>query len=431
MESLGSLELARLLLAITALLVAAHAVGYLAHRFGQPRVIGEIVGGLLLGPTVLGAIAPGLHDQVFPASGPVPLVLDAMYQLGLLLLMFSAGSEIRSSFQADERRTVAAVTMTGMVVPFLVGLVFVTLLPEGAHVGTAGDRTAFVLVFALAIAVTSIPVISRIMFDLGILETAFARIVLAVAVLEDVAIYVLLAIALGLVAGGSGEGVGLPALLGLEPGSAASIGFHVAATLAFLGVALWVGPPIYRSMLRFRFNVVKRGSAIAFQIVFMLAVTMVAVALDVVPLLGAFVAGIVVSSAEGTTGAEAARETIRSFSFAFFIPLYFAIVGLRLDLLDGFEPLFFLLFLLVACVAKYASVWIGARWAGESRSGAHNLGVALNARGGPGIVLASVAFDAGIVDGGFYAVLVMLAIVTSLVAGSWLGRVVRTGAPLR
>jgi len=431
METLGSLELARLLLAITALLVAAHAVGYLAHRFGQPRVIGEIVGGLLLGPTVLGAIAPGLHDQVFPASGPVPLVLDAMYQLGLLLLMFSAGSEIRSSFQADERRTVAAVTVTGMVVPFLVGLGFVTLLPEGAHVGTAGDRTAFVLVFALAIAVTSIPVISRIMFDLGILETAFARIVLAVAVLEDVAIYVLLAIALGLVAGGSGEGVGLPALLGLEPGSAASIGFHVAATLAFLGVALWVGPPIYRSMLRFRFNVVKRGSAIAFQIVFMLAVTMVAVALDVVPLLGAFVAGIVVSSAEATTGAEAARETIRSFSFAFFIPLYFAIVGLRLDLLDGFEPVFFLLFLLVACVAKYASVWIGARWAGESRSGAHNLGVALNARGGPGIVLASVAFDAGIVDGGFYAVLVMLAIVTSLVAGSWLGRVVRTGAPLR
>jgi len=430
-ETLGSLELARLLLAITALLVAAHTVGYLAHRLGQPRVIGEIVGGLLLGPTVLGAIAPELHDQVFPASGPVPIVLDAMYQLGLLLLMFSAGSEIRSSFHADERRTVAAVTITGMVVPFIVGLGFVALLPDGAHVGMAGDRTAFVLVFALAIAVTSIPVISRIMFDLGILETAFARIVLAVAVLEDVAIYVLLAVALGLVAGGAGEGVGLPALLGLEPGSAASIGFHVAATLAFLGVALWVGPPIYQALLRFRFNVVKRGSAVAFQIVFMLAVTMVAVALDVVPLFGAFVAGIVVGSAEGTAGAESARETIRSFSFAFFIPLYFAIVGLRLDLLDGFEPLFFLLFLVVACVAKYASVWLGARWAGESRVGARNLGVALNARGGPGIVLASVAFDAGIVDGGFYAVLVMLAIVTSLVAGSWLGRVVRTGAPLR
>lgn len=431
METLGSLELARLLLALTLLLAFAHVAGYTATRLRQPRVIGEIVGGLLLGPTVLGAVAPGLHDQVFPATGPVPVVLDAMYQLGLLLLMFSAGSEIRSSFKADERRTVAAVTITGMVFPFLVGLGFVALLPEGAHIGPAADHAAFVLVFALAIAVTSIPVISRIMFDLGILETAFARIVLAVAVLEDVVIYVLLAIALGLVAGSTGAPVGLPALLDLVPGSPTAIGYHVVATVGFLGLALWLGPPVYRAILRFRYNLVKRGSAIAFQILFMLAVTILAVALDVVPLFGAFVAGIVVGSAEGTTGAEAARQTIRDFSFAFFIPLYFAIVGLRLDLLGDFEPLFFLLFLAVACIAKYACVWAGARWAGESPAGARNLAVALNARGGPGIVLASVAFDAGIVDSGFYAVLVMLAIVTSLMAGSWLGRVVRSGAELR
>lgn len=431
MVTLGSLELARLLLAITLLLVLAHAFGYLANRFGQPRVIGEILGGLLLGPTVFGAVAPGLAEHVFPLDGPVPLVLDAMYQLGLLLLMFSAGAEIRSAFRPDERRTVAAVTVAGMVAPFLVGLGFVVLLPGGAHIGPAGNRTAFILVFALAIAVTSIPVISRIMFDLGILETAFARIVLAVAVIEDVVIYVLLAIALGLVAGSSGEAVGLPGLIGLVPGSVGSIAFHVLATVSFLGIALWLGPPVYRAVLRFRFNVVKRGSAIAFQIVFMLMITMLAVALDVVPLFGAFVAGIVVGSAEGTDGAEQARETIRTFSFAFFIPVYFAIVGLRLDLLSGFEPLFFLLFLAVACVAKYVSVWVGARWAGESPEGARNLGVALNARGGPGIVLASVSFDAGIVDQGFYAVLVMLAIVTSLLAGSWLGRVVRSNSPLR
>jgi Kef-type K+ transport system membrane component KefB len=431
MDTLGGLELSRLLLAITSLLIAAHAVGYLANRLGQPRVIGEILGGLILGPTVLGALEPALLDRIFPSAGPVPLVLDALYQLGLLLLMFSAGSEIRSSFKAGERRTVAAITITGMVVPFVVGLGFVALLPAGAHVGTAGDRTAFVLVFALAIAVTSIPVISRIMLDLGILETAFARIVLAVAVLEDVAIYVVLAIALGLVAGTSGDGAGLPAVLELQPGSAGAIAYHVVATIGFLALALGAGPRVYRGLLRFRFNVVKRGSAIAFQVVFMLAVTMFAVALDVVPLFGAFVAGIVVGSATGTGGAEAARETIRGFSFAFFIPLYFAIVGLRLDLIHGFEPLFFALFLAVACVVKYASVWLGARWSGESSAGARNLGVALNARGGPGIVLASVSFDAGIVDGGFYAVLVMLAIVTSLLAGAWLGRVVRSGVALR
>ena len=267
METLGSLELARLLLALTLLLVAAHTVGYLANRIGQPRVIGEILGGLLLGPTVLGALAPGLHDQVFPATGPVPIVLDAMYQLGLLLLMFSAGSEIRSSFRPDERRTVAAVTVTGMVVPFLVGLGFVALLPEGAHIGTAGDRSAFVLVFALAIAVTSIPVISRIMFDLGILETAFARIVLAVAVLEDVPIYVLLAIALGLVASSTDAGSAFRRCSISSRGRWCRSGSTWFRPCGFLGAALWIGPPVYRALLRFRFNVVKRGSAVAFQVV--------------------------------------------------------------------------------------------------------------------------------------------------------------------
>lgn len=430
MQTLSADELARLLLALTLLLAAAHSGGYLFARYRQPRVIGEIVGGLVLGPTVLGVVAPRLEAAIFPATGAVPLVLDAVSQLGLLLLMFGAGAEMRSSFRSDERRTVAAVTIAGVALPALVGLAFASLLPTGYAMGTAESRGAFMLVFVLAIAVTSIPVISRIMFDLGILETAFARIVLAVAVLEDVIVYVVLAIALGLVAAGSSEQIGLPALLGLAPGSTGGIAYHVVATLAFLAVALWSGPPLYRRVLRFRYNLVRKGSQIGFQLVFMLGLTVVAVLLGVVPLFGAFVAGIVVGASSGERVVEA-RETIRTFSFAFFIPLYFAMVGLRLDLVHAFSPLFFLLFFTVACVAKYASVWIGARLAGESPAGSRNLAAALNARGGPGIVLASVALGAGIIDQNFYASLVLLAIVTSLLAGSWLGAVLRSGRPLR
>jgi Kef-type K+ transport system membrane component KefB len=152
--------------------------------------------------------------------------------------------------------------------------------------------------------------------------------------------------------------------------------------------------------------------------------------LGVIPLFGAFLAGIAIGSS-GRDGAAEARETIRAFSLAFFVPVYFAIVGLRLDLLHEFSPLFFGLFFAVACAAKAASVWAGARLAGESDRGAFNLAVALNARGGPGIVLASVAFDAAIISQQFYAVLVLLAILTSLLAGAWLEREVRGGVPLR
>jgi Kef-type K+ transport system membrane component KefB len=429
-DTLSADQVARSLLGITLLLTAAHSVGYLFSHLRQPRVIGEIVGGFLLGPTVFGAIAPRLQAEIFPATGAVPVVLDGVYQLGLLLLMFVAGAEMRSAFRHDERRTVGVVTVTGMVVPAAIGLIFASMLPVDLGVGTAHDRTAFAIVFMLAIAVTSIPVIARIMSDLGVLETAFARIVLAVGVIEDVIVYVLLAVALGLVSAGSGDQLGVPAMLGIEGGTVVNVIYHVAATLGFLAVGLWAGPAIYRWVLRFRYNLVRKGSAIGFQLVFMLGFTVAGILLGVVPLFGAFVAGIVVASSSAERAAEA-RETIRTFSFAFFIPLYFAIVGLRLDLLHSFNPVFFLSFLVVACATKFVSVWAGARIAGESPSSATNLGVALNARGGPGIVLASVALGAGIIDESFYATLVLLAIVTSLLAGSWLGHVVRSGTPLR
>ena len=115
----------------------------------------------------------------------------------------------------------------------------------------------------------------------------------------------------------------------------------------------------------------------------------------------------------------------------FFIPLYFGLIGVRLDLVHHLPIVEFLIFLAFACVVKGSSIYAGARLAGESHSAALNLGAALNARGGPGIVLAAVTFEAGIINEDFFATLIMLAIVTSMAAGVWLERVVRRGAPLR
>jgi len=140
-----------------------------------------------------------------------------------------------------------------------------------------------------------------------------------------------------------------------------------------------------------------------------------------VPLFGAFVAGILVVSVPGERE-EIARSEIGAVALGLFIPVYFAIVGLQLDLVENFDFLFFVAFLLFACLAKSASVYAGARVAGEPVRSAVDLAIAMNARGGPGIVLASTAFAAGIIDARFYTTLVMLAIVTSLIAGTWLQR---------
>jgi Kef-type K+ transport system membrane component KefB len=420
-------DLAHVLLVLLLILVMAHAVGGLFARFGQPRVIGEICGGLLLGPTVLGALFPDVATWLFPTSGTMSTVLGWSYQLGLLLLMYCSGIEVRSSVNRREARTVSAVLVLGTVLPFLAGLAVLPFIDERSFYGPAGNHTSFLLVFGVAMAVTSIPIISRIMFDLGILGTPFSRIVLGTAVIEDVLLYVVLAVALGAAAQDSTGLFGVPSLLGLDAGSGADFGYHAAATVAVLGLGLLLGRPLYRKAIASRVNVIHRHSPAAFQLMFLLTSCLTCVYVGIQPFFGAFVAGIVVGSATTAPNPiqEGAAVAIKDFAFAFFVPIYFAIVGLQLDLLHGFDPLFFLAFLVLACVIKATSVYAGARVGGQPHAAAVNIAVAMNARGGPGIVLASVAFAAGIINQSFYAILVLLAIVTSLLAGTWLQRVPR------
>lgn len=438
--SLTDAQTSSVLTALALLLLAAHALGHVFAHFRQPRVIGEILGGLLLGPTLFGHLFPELQQAAFSSvDGVTYPVLGAVYQLGLFLLMFCSGLEVRSGLRKGERRTALAVTIAGTVLPFALGLGFLQLhgwmgfdmLDMRRFYGPAGSEGAFLLIFAIAVAVTSIPVISRIMLDLGILETSFARVVLGAAVIEDILLYVVLAVAIGMVGGQQGDVSGLLAILGVEPSSPLANVYHLVVPVAFIGLALMFGPTLFRWTSRFRYNLLAKGSPIAFLLVFMVVMAGLCVYLSVTPMFGAFIAGMIAGKTGGWgRRSEHAHEAIKTFSFAFFVPVYFAIVGLKLDLIHQFEPAFFLFFLVFACGAKSLSVYAGARWAGESRHGARNLAVAMNARGGPGIVLASVAFDASAISESFYVILVMLAIVTSLLAGSWLERIVRTGKPL-
>ena len=139
-------------------------------------------------------------------------------------------------------------------------------------------------------------------------------------------------------------------------------------------------------------------------------------------------AGIVTSQAAEEP--ERPRRAIATFSFAFFIPIYFALVGLKLDLVHSFPLGFFVPLLLFACTVKALSIYAGARLAGEPSTNALNIAVAMNARGGPGIVLASLAYEAKIVNQAFYAILVMLSLVTSLLAGAWLDFAIRRGVEI-
>ncbi len=426
--TLTTSDLAHLAAALILLLAAAHGCGYLFRRLRQPVVIGEVLGGLLLGPTVLQRLLPDWQRWIFSDNPATVTALGAIYQLGLLLLMFSSGAEVRSLIQRGEGKAVALITLIGTVLPLLLGFVAQRFLDTAPFLGTAQSGAAFGLVFAIGIAVTSIPVISRILHDLNLMETSFARIVLSTAVAEDILLYVLLAIALSFVGHGEGSVFGVPGMLRIEGASYSGLAYYTSVPLIFLALSMFAGPVVYRWVSGLRCNVLFQGSPVGYLLVILLVMAGLTASLGVTPMFGALMAGIVTSQAAEEP--ERPRRVIAGFSFGFFIPVYFAIVGLKLDLLHAFPLRFFLLLLIFACTVKALSIYAGARLAGKPRASALNFAVAMNARGGPGIVLASLAYEAKIVNESFYAILVMLSLVTSLLAGSWLDVVVRRGVKI-
>jgi Kef-type K+ transport system membrane component KefB len=201
------------------------------------------------------------------------------------------------------------------------------------------------------------------------------------------------------------------------------IALHIGATLLYFLLALSLAPRMMKRFAKSRFNLLAQASPVSFTLLIALAYVAVAGMLDVNLVFAAFLAGFAVSRKR----LGHALETISNFSFALFIPVYFALVGYSLTFGRNFSAVMLLAFLSWACVVKLLSVALGARLAGFRGLDVVNLAVATNARGGPGIVLASVAYDAGIISSAFYTTLVLVAVLTSQAAGAWLEFALRRG----
>ncbi|HVH86179.1 MAG TPA: cation:proton antiporter [Terriglobales bacterium] len=404
---MSELAVGQLLLFVLVILAAAHLFGTLFSRLRQPRVIGEILGGLLVGPSVLKMQAGANVALTKPA-------LDVLYWIGLLMLMFLSGAETQGLFRREERKPVAWIGIVGTGLPFLIALLLSTRLKLDVLIGSAQNRTALVLVIGIGTAVTSIPVISRIFHDLRILHTRFAKLILGVAVMEDVVLWAVLAVATALA-----ESKALPTH---------AIAERIALAVIYFGAGLVLFPRIARRLHQARWNLFAQHSMTAYLTLLLFAYVALAAALNVSLVLAAFLAGFAVPHKSPQT--TQSLNEVKGVAFGCFIPLYFALVGYKLDLGKTFNLTMVVGFLTAACVIKLISVLAGAKLAGFSIPSCLNLAVATNARGGPGIVLASVAYEAGIINAPFYTTLILLAVITSQAAGAWLEHVLRKGKPL-
>jgi K+:H+ antiporter len=410
---MSNADLTSILFILLLLVGLAQLLGHFFVKLRQPKVVGEIVAGVLLGPALIGRL--GFAAPLLEAAKRQGTILNFVYWMGLLLLMFLSGAETRQLFGRDERREVGWLTLVGTGIPFVLGLLAAPWLIRPSLAGPNGNRISLMIILAVGVAVTSVPVVSKIFADLKILHTRFARLVLGVAVLEDIVLWLALAIA-----------TAMAAKTALSPRTMA---VHLSATIIFFGLGLTIVPRVVKRINKSRFNVIARNSPVAYAIAVLLAYCVVAGAFDVSLVFAAFLAGFAVVHKKRRIFADA-LEAIGKVSFAFFIPVYFAIVGLKLDLVRGFSLWMAVAFLAGSCAVKILSVWAAGRFAGFRGLDLINLAITTNARGGPGIVLASVAFDAGIISPKFYTTLVLAAVLTSQLAGAWLEYVLRKGWPL-
>ncbi|NNC80360.1 MAG: universal stress protein [Acidimicrobiales bacterium] len=394
------------------LLVAARGLGALAQRFGQPAVIGELAAGLLLGPSLLGWLAPGVTDWLFPADDAQTAMLFTVGWIGVLLLLVVTGFETDLALIRRLGRAATLVSTGSLVVPAVAGFVVGWYIP-GAFVGDSTERYIFALFIAAALSISSLPVIAKILSEMGLMRRNFGQLTLAAGMANDVVGW----IGLGFVAGLAQAG-------GVELGKLA---FTVIGVAVFFALAFTVGQRVVdASLRRVRMNGNDPLSGLTVVLVTALTFGVITQWLHVEAVLGAFIAGVILARSR-----YADHELIRpveTMTAAVFAPIFFATAGLRVDLgllADGETIMWAAIIVVAASVSKFAGSLLGARLSLlPNREGAA-LGIGLNARGALEIVIAAVGLSLGVLNERSYTIVVLMAMATSMAAPPLLRRILR------
>lgn len=409
-------DVTTLFLAVATLLATARLLGELARRLHQPAVLGEILAGVLLGPTVLGALAPDAQAYLFPRSGAVALALEAIGTLAISLFLLVAGMEVDLSTVWRQGRVALGVGVAGLVVPFALGFGAAWLAPEalGAHEGA--DRLVFALFVATALGISALPVIAKILIDLNLYRTDLGMIVVAAAIFNDLVGWIVFALVLGLMGAAGHDGGG--------------IGMTIAMTLGFAGGMLTVGRWLVDRVLPFlQAHTVWPGGVLGFALSAALFAAAFTESIGIHAIFGAFLFGVALGDSRHLR--ERTRATIDQFVSFFFAPLFFASIGLRVDFVARFDVVLVLTVLAIGTVGKVLGAGLGARWSGLPPRQSLAVGFGMNARGAMEIILGLLALEAGLIRERMFVALVVMALVTSVASGSVMQLLLGRKRPIR
>ncbi|MDQ4131991.1 MAG: cation:proton antiporter [Actinomycetota bacterium] len=402
-KPLGEHELLILLLQFALLLTVARTLGHVATRLGLPSVVGELLAGFVLGPSLLGNIAPGLFDWVFPQNPEQVHLLEVVSWLGVIMLLILTGLETDVGLIARKGKRAAAISLGGIAVPFATGLGLGFLLP-GEFVGDPNKRLVFALFIGTAMSISAIPVIAKVLMEMKVIRRDIGQITLAAGMIDDTIGWILLSIVAGLAASGSV--------------SLLTAGGSVLSVLAVLLVAATVGRKLVSFIIR-SLDTHIGGDMVKITALMVLALVFGAIthALHLEAVLGAFIAGILVSQIKRFD--DHARHVFEMVTLGIFAPVFFAASGLRVDIGRLADPEVLgvgLVVLAIAILGKFVGAYVGARATRLGHWEALSLGAGMNARGAMEIIVATIGLSLGILTPEMYSIILMVAIVTSLMA---------------
>lgn len=407
-------QLLLFLLELFVLFLAARIGGEVATRAGLPSHVGEIVAGLVLGPSVLGSVTPGLFDELFPDDPAQRALLDVVSWVGVLLLVLLAGLETRLGILRRAGRAAIGASVGGFALPFLAGLALGVVAPASL-IPASVDRPVFATFLATAMSISAIPVIARILSDLNLYRTTVGMVVLASALASDVLGWIVVSLVVGWAGGGAG---------------AAPIARIAVLTGSFLVAAYVVGRPLIWACMSFARDRLRMSSAeLAMMLLLVVGGAAITQAIGVHLVLGALVIAILIGRTRRAP--DAVTEGVTNVATAFFVPVFFAYSGLKVDLtaLGRGTLVFGGLAVVVACGSKIVGGAVGARVGGLPRWEALAVGFGLNARGAMELVIAAIGLSVGILDEAGYAIVVLIAIVTTLMAAPTLKLCMKHAGP--
>jgi Kef-type K+ transport system membrane component KefB len=393
--------LARLLLQLIVIILAARAMGALARRVGQPPVIGEIAAGVLLGPSLVGWVAPATSAFLFPAAS-MP-ILQLLSQIGVLLFMFVVGLEFDASHLRTRVRAAIAVSHFSIIIPFVLGVslslaLYVQYAPPGV------PFYAFALFCGIAMSITAFPVLARILDERRLTHTPLGSIAITCAAVDDVTAWSILAFVVAITTAG---------------GAVATLLTIVALSIAFMLLMIFVGRPVLRRVLspETAGDTLSKGR-IAVVLAVLLSSALATEAIGIHALFGAFVAGAIMPLAGPFR--PMLRDRLESISSVFLLPLFFAYTGLRTQiwLLDDMASwMVCLAIIAVATIGKLGSTVVAARWTGLSWRDSVALGSLMNTRGLMELIALNVGYELGILTPEIFAMMVLMALVTTAMTG--------------